>query len=162
MLWFRKIPWLSISIMTIAYGVSGWLYAAWAVEIINQGKLFYWILENNIITVILYGLGICFILLIALAFTAPVAFLTTGMAKWFRTDFGAFMSIILGAMAFALIVQRLDFFSRIFVLLASAMLVRIELKIRGIKTWISSLIIACLCLLGFGIGIIAHINLLAD
>ena len=156
MLWFKKIPWLSLSILFMAYGVSGWLYAAWAVEIINQGKLFYWILENNIIAVILYGLGICFILLIALAFTAPVAFLTTGMAKWSRSDFGAFMSIILGAMAFALIIQRLDLFTRIFVLLASAILVRIEFRIIGLKTWISLLILGCLCLLGFALGIIAH------
>lgn len=157
MLWFKKIPWLSLSILTIAYGVFGWLYAAWAVQFIDRGRLFYWILEQNIIAVILYGLGISCILLIALAFTAPIAFMTLGINKWLRSDFGAFMSIILAAMAFALIVQWLDLFTRIFVLLASAMLVRIELRIMGMKTWISLFIIGCFCLLGFSIGIIAHI-----
>lgn len=152
----KKIPWLSLSILSIAYGVFGWHYAAWAVKFIDQGKLFYWILEKNIITVILYGLGICCILLIALAFTAPIAFMTLGTSKWINSDFGAFMSIILGAMAFALVVQWLELVAKFFVLLASVMLVRIELRTLGIKTWLSSLIIGCLCLSGFTTGILAH------
>lgn len=151
------MPWLSLSILSIAYGVFGWIYAAWAVAYIDQGKLFFWILEKNIITVILYGIGTCLILLIALTFTAPIAFMTFGINKWLRSNFGAFMSIILGAMAFALIVQWLGFFAKIFVLLASAMLARIELRIMGIKTWISSLIIGSLCLLGFGAGVIIYL-----
>ena len=156
MLWLTKTLWLSLSILGIAYGTFGWIYASWADHFINQGKLFYWILEKNIITPLIYGLGICWVLLIALAFTTPIALMTVSLGRWIKSDFGAFMSIILGAMTFALVVQWLDLFSKFFVLLASALLVRLDLKTIGLKTWISSLIIGCLCLLGFGSGILAY------
>ena len=156
MLWFKKIPWLSLSIMAMAYGAFGWIYASWSLRFIDQGKLFYWVLEKNIITILLSGLGVAWILLIALAFTAPVALMTVSIGKWIGSDFGAFMSIILGAMAFALIVQRLDLFAKFFVLLASALLFRLDLKTIGLKPWISLLVIGCFCLLSFSGGIFAY------
>ena len=156
MLWFKKIPWLSLSILIIAYGAFGWIFASWAVKFIDQGKLFYWVLEEDIMTTLIYGLGIFWVLLIALAFTAPIALMTMGLGKWIKSDSGAFMSIILSAMAFALIIQWLDLFAKLFVLLASAMLVRLDLRTIGLNTWISLLIIGCLCLSGFGSGILAY------
>ena len=156
MLWLKKIPWLSLSILGIAYGVFGWIYASWAIIAINQGKLFYWILEKNLITILLYGLGTFWVLLIALVFTGPVALMTISIGRWLKSDFGAFMSIILSAMAFALIVQWLELFSRFFVLLASALLVRLDLKNLGLGTRISLMTIGCICLLGFGSGILAY------
>ena len=128
-----------------------------AFGLIDREKLFYWILEKNIITILLYGLGIVWVLLIALAFTAPVALMTVSLGRWIKSDFGAFMSIILSAMAFALVVQRLDLFAKFFVLLASALLVRLDLRTLGFNTWLSLLTIGCFCLLGFGGGIFAYI-----
>ncbi len=158
MLWLKKIPWLSLSILILAYGTFGWTYASWAVKFIDQGKLLYWIVEKDIFTILIYGLGSFWVLIVALAFTAPIALMTISIGSWFNSDARAFMSIILGAMAFALIVQWLDLFSRFFVLLASAILVRIDLRTAGLSMWISLLIIGCFCLLGFGGGIIAFIS----
>ncbi len=157
MLWLKKIPWLSLSLLIIAYGAFGWIYASWAVQIVDQGKLFYWVLEKNIITTLVYGLGISGILLIALGFTTPIALMTIGVGKWLKSDSAAFMSIILGAMAFALIIQWLDLFAKFFVLLASAMLARLDLRTLGLNTWISLFTIGCFCLLGFSSGILAYI-----
>ena len=157
MLWFTRIPWLSLSILSIAYGAFGWIYASWAVIFIDRGKLFYWVLEQNIITIVLYGLGVFWVLSIALVFTTPVALMTMGVDKWLKSDFGAFMSIILGAMAFALVVQWLSLFAKFFVLLASAMLARLDLRLIGINTWLSLLIIGCICLFGFGSGVFAYL-----
>ena len=158
MRWLKKIPWLSLSILIIAYGTFGWIYASWAVKFIDQGKLFYWVLEKDIATIFIYGLGIFWVLLIALAFTAPIALMTISIGSWFNSDARAFMSIVFGAMAFALIVQWLGLFAKFFVLLASAILVRIDLRTAGLNMLISLFIIGCCCLLGFGGGILAFIS----
>lgn len=156
MLWLKKIPWLSLGILIITYGLCGWIYASWSISLIDQGKLFYWVLEENLITILLYGLGTCGVLLTALVFTAPVALMKVSIGTWIKSDVGAFMSIILGAMAFALIVQWLNLFAKIFVLLASAMLVRLDLRNLGLSTGASLLTIGCFCLSGFGSGILAY------
>lgn len=156
MRWLKKIPWLSLGILVITYGLFGWIYASWAINLIDKGKLFDWVLEENFFTILLYGLGTCGVLLTALVFTAPVALITVSIGKWIKSDFGAFMSIILGAMAFALIVQWLNLFAKLFVLLASAMLVRIDLRTLGLSTETSLLTIGCFCLSGFGSGILAY------
>ena len=137
MSWFKQIPWLSLSILVVTYGLCGWIYASWAVNLIDQGKLFDWVLDQTILTILLYSLGTCGVLLIALVFTAPIALMNLTIGKWIKSDSGAFISIILGAMAFALVVQALSLFAKFFVLLASAMLFRLDLRAVGLNTWIS-------------------------
>ena len=155
MLWIKKIPWLSLSILILAYGTFGWIYASWSVKFIDQGRLFYWVLEKHLATTLIYGMGAFLVLLIALAFTTPIALMTISIGSWIKSDAKAFMYIILGAMAFALIIQWLNLFAKFFVLLASGMLLRLDLRTLGINTWISLSILGCFCLLGFGSGILA-------
>lgn len=156
MLWFKKIPWLSLSILIIAYGTFGWIYASWAVKFIDEGKLLYWVLEEDMMTILIYGLGTLWISALVLIFTSPITLITIGLGKWLKSDSGAFISIILGAMAFALVVQWLDLFSRFFILLASALLVRLDLRTMGLKNWISLWITGSFCLLGLASGILAY------
>jgi hypothetical protein len=155
MLRFKNIPWLSIILLLLTYSTFGWIYADWAIATIQQGNLLNWVLDRNLISFIVYGLGVVWVLLVSTAFTAPIALMTISVSSWIRSEARAFLSIFIGALAFALIVQWLDAFTRFFVLLAAAILVKLDLQTAGYSRWLSVLILAILCLAGFGSGILA-------
>lgn len=155
MLRLRKTPWLSTTLLILAYGTYGWIYASWAVVRIERGNVLYWVLEKDLITFVLYGLGIFWVLIIAMAFTAPVALMTVSLNNWFKSEVRAFLSIFIGALAFALIVQWLEAFAEFFVLLAAGILVKLDLQATGYSRSLATIMLIILCLLGFGIGVFA-------
>lgn len=154
MSWIKKIPWLSLIILLLTYGSFGWIYSSWGVKFMSQAI---WLreLEDSIATSILYSMGSIVVLLIALVFTAPISLITLGIDKWLKSDGRAFLSIFLGAFAFAVIVQRVDYFARFLVLISAALLVKLDLQLVGCKRWLSFSILTIFCLLGFIGGILA-------
>ncbi|MBE9169047.1 hypothetical protein IQ238_16500 [Pleurocapsales cyanobacterium LEGE 06147] len=155
MAWFRKIPWPSLILLILVYGVFGWLYTPWFELFLEGGELFGWIIEKNIAFVLVYGLGCLWVLLISTVFTAPVTLMTFSMSKWLKSEVRAFLSVIFGALAFALVIRWFAFFTRLFVLLAAAMLVKLDLQAAGYSRWLSALILALVCLTAFSIGVLA-------
>ncbi|GAB4224699.1 MAG: hypothetical protein Kow0049_00720 [Stanieria sp.] len=155
MLRLKKISWLSTTLLLVTYATYGWLYARWAIVIIKHGNLFYWVVEENIIASLLYTLGIFWVLLISIAFTAPIALMTVSLNSWLQSEARAFLSIFIGALAFALIVQWLEFFAEFFILLAAGILVKLDLQTAGYSRSQATIILVFLCLLGFGIGVLA-------
>lgn len=154
MSWIKKIPWLSLTILLLTYGTFGWIYGSWGIELIEQTT---WLgeLEDHIANSIIYGIGIVAVLFIALIFTAPISLITLGVDNWLKSDSRAFLSIFLGAFAFAVIVQRVDYFARFLILISAALLVKLDLQLAGCKTWLSFFILTIFCLLGFIGGILA-------
>lgn len=150
----KKIPWLSLALMLLTYATFGWLYGSWSLVLVKEG-IFFKELETSIASSILYGIGTIGILAIALIFTAPISLIALSVDKWFRADSRAFFSIFLGAFAFAVIVQRVDYFARILVLISAALLVKLDLQLAGYKRWLSFVILTVFCLLGFIGGILA-------
>lgn len=150
----KKIPWLSLALMLLTYATFGWLYGSWSLTLVEEG-IFLKELETGIASSILYGIGTMGILAIALIFTAPISLIALSVDNWFRSDSRAFFSIFLGAFAFAVIVQRVDYFTRILVLISAALLVKLDLQLAGYKRWLSFLILTVFCLLGFIGGILA-------
>ncbi len=150
----KKIPWLSLALMLLTYATFGWLYSSWSLVLVREG-IFLKELEANLATSILYGIGTMGILTIALIFTAPISLIAMGVDNWFKSDSRAFISIFLGAFAFAVIVQRIDYLARILVLISAALLVKLDLQLAGYKRWLSFVILTIFCLLGFIGGILA-------
>ncbi|AFZ35115.1 hypothetical protein Sta7437_1548 [Stanieria cyanosphaera PCC 7437] len=155
MLRLKKVSWLSTTLLLVTYATYGWLYARWAVVLIEHGNLFYWVLEKDLIASLLYGLGIFWILLISIAFTAPIALMTVSLNSWLQSEARAFLSIFIGALAFALIVQWLEVFAEFFILLAAGILVKLDLQTAGYSRSRATMILVILCLLGFGSGVLA-------
>lgn len=155
MLRLKKISWLSTTLVLVTYATYGWLYARWAVVLIEHGNLFSWVLEKDLIASLLYGLGIFWVLIISIAFTAPIALMTVSLNSWLKSEARAFLSIFIGALAFALIVQWLEIFAEFFILLAAGILVKLDLQTAGYSRSRATLILVILCLLGFGSGVLA-------
>jgi hypothetical protein len=155
MAWFKKIPWLSLILLILVYGVFGWLYTPWFNFFLQEGTLLGWTIEQDLALVLVYGLGCFWVLVIAVAFTAPVTLMTVSIGNWLRSEVRAFFCLLFGALAFALIVRWFAFFTRFFVLLAAAMLVKIDLQAAGYGKWLSTLILTFLCLAAFSIGVLA-------
>ncbi len=151
----KKIPWLSLILLILVYGVFGWLYTPWFSSFLERRTLLTWTIEEDLALVLIYGLGSLWVILIATVFTAPVTLLTLSMSNWLKSEVRAFLCVIFGALAFALIVRWFSFFTRLFVLLAAAMLVKLDLRAAGYGQWLSTLILAFLCLAAFSTGVLA-------
>ena len=150
----KSIPYLSLALLLITYGAFGWIYSSWGVKAVEQGILLSK-LETEIALGVVYGLGTMWIVLIAVVFTAPISLITISFNSWLKSDARAFLSIFIGAFAFTIIVQRLDYFAKFLVLLAAALLFKLDLQLVGYRKWLSWFIVTFFCLLGFIGGIIA-------
>jgi hypothetical protein len=154
MVWFKKIPWVSGILLLLSYGVFGWLYSGWAIAKLEGGNLLS-SLTSATETTTLFGLGLVWILLIATVIIGPIALMTIGISYSLKTETRIFLAILFGAFAFSIIIQKMSFFARFLVLVSAAMLMKLDLQLIGCKKWVSTLIVAIFCLLGFGGGILA-------
>ena len=58
-------------------------------------------------------------LFLVFLFTSPISLLTVSLNGWLGSDSRAFLSIFVGAFAFAILVQRVDYVARFLVLVAA-------------------------------------------
>jgi hypothetical protein len=145
----------SLLLLLLTYGAEGWMYGPWVDKFINQESILNYFVKESVRATILYGgamLGIAFLVLL---FTSPVLLLTVGLDNWLKSDTRAFLSIFIGAFAFAIIVQQVDLFARFLVLISAVFLGKLDLQLAGYSRWLCSLILVLLCGLGFTGGILA-------
>ena len=145
---------LSLLLLLLTYGVEGWLYGFWISQVLEQENLLIQLVEQARIGV-LYGVAVISISLMVVVFTSPVSLITVGLNSWLKSDTRAFLSIFIGAFAFAILVQRVDYFARFLVLVAAIFLGKLDLQLAGLSRWICSLVLVILCWLGFTGGILA-------
>lgn len=144
----------SLLLLLLTYGAEGWLYGSWIDEFIKQETILSRFVESAQIS-ILYGSAVIGIMVLVVLFTSPVSLMTVGLNRWLKSDMRAFLSIFMGAFAFAIIVQRVDFFARFLVLVSAVFLVKLDLQLVGVSRWLCSLILVLLCWFGFTGGILA-------
>lgn len=149
----KVFPWLALIILIATYGVAGWHYAEWSQEMIFQGQLWYWTVQPTIAAMIIHGLGILGILAIASLVNTPFESLTMGLGGWLKSEAKAVMSIFFGALAFALIVQRLQYFVRFLLLLASFLLFKLDFRTAGYSEIASRIILIFFSLGSFAGGV---------
>jgi len=152
----RKFSGVSLLLLLLTYGVEGWLYGSWATRLLEEGNFnLYTHLAEPTRFAILYGVAVASILFCVIVFTAPISLVAISLDSWLKSDTRAFLSIFLGAFTFTLIVQKVDYFARFIVLIASALLLKLDLQLMGFNRWICSLILMIFCWLGFTGGILA-------
>ncbi len=154
----KKFPWLSLILLLIAYSVFGWIVSqstqSWAIWLVQQGKGWGWLLEEDIVSGIVYLLGAVSILLLVTALTAPVTLMTFFLGSSLQSDIKGFISLLGWAFAFVLIVCWIEYFVRFLVLLAAAILARLELQKAGYNEWQTFAMLAVVCLSGLGLGLL--------
>ncbi|MEM8720287.1 MAG: hypothetical protein AAGE84_13420 [Cyanobacteria bacterium P01_G01_bin.39] len=136
----------SLSLLLITYSLEGWMYCSWIASF--DGNLFNSAPEMDRFG-IFYGAAVAGIVLLVVAFTSPVSLLTVGLDSWLKSDTRAFISIFIGAFAFAILVQRIDYFARLAILVAAVFLLKLDLQLLGCNRWLCSFVITILCWLGF-------------
>ena len=154
MTWFRKSPVISLFLLLLTYGVEGWLYGSWMTFFLRNSNLYAHLAANTRLG-ILYGVAVSIILLCVVVLTAPISLVANSIDNWLKSDIRAFLSIFLGAFAFTIIVQQVDYFARFLVFAASALLLRLDLQLLGFNRWLCTLCLIIFCWLGFTGGILA-------
>ena len=143
----------SLLLLLLTYGVEGWMYGFWMNQLLEREILQYFVEPTRLS--ILYAAAIFGIFLLVIFSTSPLSLMTVGLNGWLRSDTRAFLSIFLGAFAFAMLVQRVDYFVRFIVLLSAVFLLKLDLQLIGCSRWFCSFILVILCWLGFTGGILA-------
>ena len=144
---------LSLPLLLLTYGVEGWLYGSWIDRVLKQDLLTQLVEPARI--GLLYVVAVIGISLVVVVFTSPMSLMTVGLDSWLKSDTRAFLSIFLGAFAFAIIVQRVDYFARFLVLVSAIFLGKLDLQLAGLSRWFCSVVLVILCWLGFTGGILA-------
>lgn len=145
----------SLLLLLLTYGAEGWMYGPWIYKVIKQESILTYFIEESVRVMVLYSAAVLGITFLVLLFTSPVLLMTVGLDNWLKSDTRAFLSIFIGAFAFAIIVQRIDFCARFLVLISAVFLGKLDLQLVGCSRWLSSLILVLLCWLGFTGGILA-------
>lgn len=148
---------LSLLLLLLTYAAEGWIYGFW-MERFLEGDLLAQFAEPARLS-ILYVAAIFSILLLVIVFSSPVSLMTVSLNGWLKSDTRAFISIFLGAFAFAILVQRIDYFARFLVLLSALFLLKLDLQLIGCSRWLGSFILFILCWLGFTGGILIFYGL---
>ncbi len=138
MLFVKKLPWISLSLLVFTYAVFGWLISA---------TDFSWLV---------WAMGAVYSLLIALALTAPFSLMKSFYSSWLRSDVRAFMSVIVGALLAVIIFCAFPIFIRILLLIAASALVRLDLQTAGYGEWQAFGIISVVSLIGLSLGSMAN------
>jgi len=149
----RKFPWLSLMILIATYSVAGWHYAEWSNEMILEGRLWYWTTESAIAAAIIYGLAIIGVVTITNMMGTTFKSFTMILDSWFQSEVQSVMSIFLGALVFALVVQRLQYFVRFLILLAAFLLFKLDFRKAGYSELTSRIILTFFSLGSFAGGI---------
>jgi hypothetical protein len=156
----KKNPWFSLVLLLSTYAAEGWMYGAWTTKLLEENALLPQLTESIRLS-LAYCISIAAISLFIIIFTAPISLFTIGLNGWLKSDTRAFLSIFLGAFAVTIIFQNVDFFARLLVLTAAALLFKLDLQLIGCKRWLCSLILIILCCVGFTSGMLTfyHWNL---
>lgn len=155
--WVKKIFSISFVLFLLTYAAEGWMYAAWINRLSEQGSLLAR-LTQDIRLIVSYITALVLISFFVIVFTSPISLFAFSVGGWLKSDTTAFLSIFIGAFAFAIIVQRIDFFARFLVLTAAALLFKLDLQLLGCQRWLCSIILIILGCLGFTSGILAFYN----
>ncbi|MEC4806367.1 MAG: hypothetical protein SAJ12_11790 [Jaaginema sp. PMC 1079.18] len=133
-LW-KKIPFLSLTLLFLTYGLCGWSLAQ------ATHQLWIWVV---------FGL---MILILVIILVGPVARFRNLLGIWLQSDATAFLSVMVMAFVTVMLVTRLDLLAQWLVLLASGYLARLDLQRAGYQTWPTFAIAAIAALSGYGTGL---------
>ncbi|MEO1672105.1 MAG: hypothetical protein AAFR77_15200 [Cyanobacteria bacterium J06631_2] len=144
----------SLLLLLLTYSAEGWIYGSLMRDFITEKDLLAHLTISTQIS-LLYGIAAITIMLVVVVFTSPVSLMTVGLNRWLKSDTRAFLSIFIGAFAFAIIVQRVDIFARFLVMVSAVFLGKLDFQLMGYSRWLCSVILIILCWFGFTGGILA-------
>jgi len=131
----KKNSWLSLTLLFVTYFTFGWKLS-----------------EFDVPPHLTWFLALASILVLAIALSFPLKDTKSLIMRWFSSDIGAFLSIILGAFVAVVVVAWLHLFATCLVLISAGALARLDLQISGWKNWRAFAVLATISLTGVGLG----------
>jgi hypothetical protein len=154
----RAIPWISLGLFCLTYGVFGWIAAgvfpeweAWMLEHVAQIP-WHIAFDQAIAERISWWFGAGLILSLMIVLTAPLRIVRILFGSWLRSDAKALLSVLGWALAAVVIVCWLNQFARFFVLVSAGMLCYLDLQLCGYRNWQVFLVLSFLSLMSYWIG----------
>lgn len=92
------------------------------------------------------------LLLLAAALTAPLSNTKSLILRWFRSDAGAFLSILTTAFFSVILVAWLHLFASGLVLFSAGALARLDIQTSGLKKWQAFSLLSSVSLMGLALG----------
>lgn len=131
----RKNSWVSLTLLFVTYFTLGWKLSAFEIPL-----------------AIAWLSSVAAVLLLTLVLSFPLRDTRTLISRWFKTDTGAFMSIILSALLAVIVVTWLHLFATALVLFSAGSLARLDIQMCGFKKWGAFGVLAAVSLTGLGLG----------
>ncbi|NEQ74312.1 MAG: hypothetical protein F6K23_15460 [Okeania sp. SIO2C9] len=134
----KLIPLLSLILLLITYTILGWRLAS-----IQPSKL-------------LYLAIIAAIFLLDIILTVPLPNFKEIIKPWFQSDITTFISVIISAFLFVVIIRWISLSVDALVLISAGILVRLDAQVCGLKNWQSFVILLIISQASLGLGIILY------
>lgn len=131
----KKNSWVSLTLLFVTYFTLGWKLS-----------------EFDVPRHLTWFLAIASILVLAVALSFPLRETKALIMRWFSSDLGAFLSIILGAFVAVVVFAWLHLFATCLVLISAVALARLDIQISGWKNWRAFAVLASISLSGVALG----------
>ncbi len=131
----KKNSWLSLTLLFVTYFTFGWKLS-----------------EFDVPPHLTWFLAVAAILVLAIALSFPLKDTKTAIMQWFSSDYGAFISIILGALVAVIVVTWMHLFVTCLVLISAGTLARLDIQLSGWKNWRAFAVLATISLTGLVLG----------
>ena len=131
----HKNSWLSLTLLFVTYFIFGWKLS-----------------EFDVPPHLTWFLALLAILLLAVTLSFPLKDTKSLMIQWFSSDYGAFVSIILGAFIAVVVVAWLHLFATCLLLISAVTLARLDIQLSGWNNWRSFAVLATISLTGLLLG----------
>ncbi|MBD2449220.1 hypothetical protein H6G76_19080 [Nostoc sp. FACHB-152] len=141
MLFFKRLPWMSLLLVLISYSTLGWVLSE------THTRWYIW-------TVVIIA-----ILLLIGSLTAPLSTVANYSTIFLKSSSRSFLVAVFGAFLFFLMVAWFRLFLDTLLIIAAAVLARIDFQTSGFKEEQAFLLTSLFSLAGMAGGAAAHIEL---
>ncbi|MEP6485761.1 hypothetical protein NDI43_03235 [Microcoleus vaginatus GB2-A3] len=131
----KKNSWVSLTLLFVTYFTFGWKLS-----------------EFDVPPHLTWFLAIASILVFTVALSFPLRDIKALIIRWFSSDLGAFLSIIVGALVAVVVFAWMHLFATCLLLISAGALARLDIQISGWKNWRAFAVLASISLTGVGLG----------
>ena len=153
---FKQLPWLSLSFLLLSCSIVDsfllGLIPGWSIWLLKLGQSLGWSFSEAIVSQLLTFLVVGLSLFVVIAFTTPIAVMRLLMGRWLESDQKTLSTALVWTLIIVVLFCWIEHFVHFLLLLASAVLARLDLQTAGYNEWQMLIILALTCMLSFGLG----------
>lgn len=157
---FKKVPWLSLSLLVVAYGVFGRnisnvfpVLDRWLIE---QSRHWGWTVpDEDVFLLWLFGIRTFLLACLVLLTATPLALSKLVVGDSFKSEGKAVYYFLAWSLAAVFFFRWIHYSLQLLLLVSATILGRLELQYVCKQEWLVVLILLTLSLLGFGLGVLS-------